>query len=72
MKIPLFALLSAPMLVSGIAVDNYSDAANLRFSGQSGFIGDPYDFSGIGRTTDTVTASVNRTWATLLGENYFV
>ena len=72
MNIPLFALLSAPMLVSGIAVDNYSDAANLRFSGQSGFIGDPYDFSGIGRTTDTVTASVNRTWATLLGENYFV
>lgn len=68
----LLVLFSAPMLANGIQVENYSDATNLRFSEQSGFIGDPYDLSGVGRTTNSITGSVNRTWATLIGENTFV
>jgi len=58
--------------MAGIEIDNYSASANLRFSGQAGFIGDPYDFSGVGRSTDSVVGSANRVWATLIGANTFV
>jgi hypothetical protein len=48
---------------------NYTNAENLRFEDDPAFIGNSYDWSGVGRTSDGTT---NREWATLLGENYFI
>lgn len=61
-------LLLAPALAEAITVANYSDPANDRFTDDPSFIGAAYDFSGVGRSTDTN----NTRWATLIGENYFI
>ena len=43
-----------------IIIDNFTDATNDRFTNDSAFIGNPYDFSGLGRTGG---------WATMISSN---
>jgi hypothetical protein len=61
--------LICPVVSFAVVTANYSDAENFRFENDPAFIGNPYDWSGVGRTSDGTT---NREWATLLGENYFI
>ncbi len=68
MKIILFGL-CAPMMASAVVTANFTAAENLRFEDDPAFIGNPYDWSGVGRST---SGTFNREWATLLGENYFI
>lgn len=61
-----FILLSCP--AQAISVANYSDPTNDRFTDDPSFIGAAYDFSGVGRSTNTTSTR----WGTLIGENYFL
>ncbi|MDB4500939.1 hypothetical protein N9224_02050 [Akkermansiaceae bacterium] len=72
MRIFCLALLLLPGASSAIVIANYTDDANLRFHSDPAFIGNPYDWSGVGRTSVSADNSVNKEWATLLGENYFI
>lgn len=51
-----------------ITVANYSDPTNDRFTNDPSFIGIAYNFSGVGRSTNTADTR----WATLIGDNYFL
>lgn len=51
-----------------ITVANYSAQTNDRFENNTSFIGNAYDFSGVGRSTNTLDTR----WATLIGDNYFI
>lgn len=46
-----------------LAINNFSDATNNRFTNDPSFIGAGYDFSGVARTTD------NGRWGTLISPN---
>lgn len=48
-----------------LTVNNFSEATNQRFPDNSNFIGDSFDLSGVGRAE-------NGTWATAIGDNYFL
>lgn len=72
---PRLILFALPLPMSAVTVANYSDATNLRFDNDPSFIGNPYDWSGVGRvsaTPDTGSFSHHREWATLIGENTFI
>lgn len=51
-----------------ITVANHTAATNDRFANDASFIGNAYDFSGVGRSTNTADTR----WATLIGDNYFI
>ena len=72
MRLFFLPLLVFPMTASALVIANYTDDENLRFHGDPSFIGNPYDWSGVGRTSVSADSSVNKEWATLLGENYFI
>lgn len=51
-----------------ITVANHTVETNDRFANNTSFIGNAYDFSGVGRSTNTADTR----WATLIGDNYFI
>jgi hypothetical protein len=51
-----------------ITVANHTVETNDRFANNPSFIGNAYDFSGVGRSTNTADTR----WATLIGDNYFI
>lgn len=72
MRFLFLPLLLSPMAASAIVIANYTDDENLRFHDDPAFIGNPYDLSGLGRTSISADGSVNKEWATLIGDNYFI
>lgn len=65
-------LANLPTLSFGVVVANFSAPTNTRFEGDPSFIGNPYDWSGVGRVSVSADGSTNKEWATLIGENYFM
>ena len=63
LTLALFFLIGLNSASAQIAIDNFSDATNNRFSNNTDFIGAGFDFSGVARTTD------NGRWGTLISSN---
>lgn len=61
-KIPLLILFVSCSSLYGIAIDGFSSLTNDRFANDVTFEGNAYDFSGVGRTS-------NSRWATLVSRN---
>ena len=58
-----FAFAANAPVSADIAIANFSDAENDRFTDNTSFIGGGFDFSGVGRTTD------DGKWGTLISSN---
>lgn len=67
-KLTILVLIFTPCFAQAITVANFSSSTNDRFTNDPSFIGADYDFSGVGRSTDTSSTK----WATLIGDNYFI
>lgn len=75
MKIPavIISLSCSLSTCWAIQVANYSSATNDLFGNDPSFIGDGFDFSGVGRAAlQGGNNSQRGRWATLIGDNYFL
>lgn len=77
------AAFSATSFTGAVVVSNYTDPTNLRFADDESFVGNGFDLSGVGRLSTLSPADQARvangdiafregTWATALGQNYFL